>query len=113
MDSALCGPRRYVTEAGAAAAMQPLLPVHSGLTLPTVLLASLGDPPPAAVARSAGPQYVEVGSRKKRSQARAADGGGARGSAACATSIASNGDSSGSGSAATSGDGEVGGVHTR
>ena len=52
----------------------PLLPASSGLTLPTALLASLGDPPPAAVTRSAGPRYVEVGSRKKRSQARAGSG---------------------------------------
>lgn len=68
--------RRYVTDAGAAAAGAPALP--PGLTLPSVLLRSLGEPPQPAERRSAGAAYVEVGSYKKRSRARSAAAGGGR-----------------------------------
>lgn len=73
--------RQYVTQAGVAAASAPILPLGSGLQLPTQLLASLGPPPPSAEARSAGTKYVEVGSYKKRSRARASDEASSAGSA--------------------------------
>ena len=74
-------PRQYVTEAGAAAAAEPVLPAHSGLRLPSQLLSSLGDPPPAAAERSAGEPYVGIGSYKKRSRARQQGPGAGDGSA--------------------------------